>query len=359
MRVARVLFVALMAFAVCFSSEAKKQKGLKDVFRKYFTVGVAVNRRNVSRPEQMEMLCREFNSITAENDMKAISVHPALGVWRWEGADRIANFCREHKIPCRGHNLVWHNQFCDWMFEDGQGNPVSKEVFYARLREHIHTVVRRYKDIIYCWDVVNEAMADGPRKDGPLNERDFRQSRLYKLCGDEFIAKAFEFAHEADPDALLFYNDYNEADPVKSERIYLMVKQMQEKGVPIHGIGMQGHYNVHGPSEQHIEAAIAKYEKLVKHIHFTEVDVRASKEMGGQLEFDRNNVELTAKADSMLTAKYVSLFNVFRRHHKVIDNVTFWNLSDRDSWLGEKNYPLLFNSAYQRKPAYDAVVNFK
>lgn len=358
MRITRVLFVALALLLACPLAQAKKQKGLKDAYRKYFTIGVAVNRRNVSQPDQMDMLCREFNSITAENDMKPGSLHPAIGVWRWEGADRIANFCREHKIPLRGHNLVWHNQFCDWMFQDWQGKPVTKEVFYARLREHIYTVVRRYKDIVYAWDVVNEAMADGPRKDGPLTDADFRQTRMYKLCGDEFIAKAFQFAHEADPNAILFYNDYSTVDPGKRERIYLMVKKLQEQGVPIQAIGMQGHYNVHGPSMENVEKAIDRFSELVDVIHFTEVDVRASKEMGGQLEFDRHNVELTAKADSMLTTQYERLFDVFRRHKKIVRNVTFWNLSDRDSWLGQKNYPLLFDAEYKRKPAYDAVINF-
>ena len=124
--------------------------GMKDTYKDYFSIGVAVNQRNVVTPEQMALIQKEFNSITAENDMKPVSVHPKEGVWNWGGADSIANFCREKGIKLRGHCLCWHSQFADWMFYDKKGKPVKKEVFYERLREHIHTVVNRYKDVVYC-----------------------------------------------------------------------------------------------------------------------------------------------------------------------------------------------------------------
>ena len=184
--------------------------GYKDTYQDYFTVGVAVNMRNVTDPDQIALIKKNFNSITAENDMKPVSLQPREGEWNWENADRIANFCRENNIPLRGHCLCWHSQFADWMFVDENGNDVPKEVFYERLRTHIHTVVNRYKDVVYAWDVVNEAMADGDGRRNPWTREEpspYRQSRHFKLCGDEFIAKAFEFAREADPDALLFYND--------------------------------------------------------------------------------------------------------------------------------------------------------
>jgi GH35 family endo-1,4-beta-xylanase len=135
---------------------------------------------------------------------------------------------------------------------------------------------------VYCWDVVNEAMTDDPNAEDP-----YRQSAMYKLCGDEFIAKAFQFAHEADPNALLLYNDYNECDPVKSKRIFNMVKKMKDAGVPIDGIGMQGHYNIYGPTEQDVDNALKLYKQIVKHIHVTELDIRVNAEMGGQLRFSR------------------------------------------------------------------------
>lgn len=339
-------------------SSARAQ-GLKEAYEGYFTIGVAVNPTNVSAQDQMDLIVREFNSITAENVMKPGEIHPAEGVWNFEEADRVANFCRQNGIPLRGHNLCWHSQFCDWMFTDKKGKPVSKEVFYKRLREHIHTVVNRYKDVVYAWDVVNEAISDQGFARPGEEPNPYRISRLYQLCGDEFIAKAFEFAHEADPNAILFYNDYNETDPGKRDRIYNMVKKMQEAGVPITGIGMQGHYNIYGPSDEDIEAAIVKYSQLVKHIHVTELDIRVNEDMGGQLRFNQGNAQpLPSYLAIQQQDQYNRVFKVLRKHHDVIDNVTFWNLGDRDSWLGVNNHPLLFDENYKAKLVYNIVRDF-
>ena len=336
---------------------------LKDAYKNYFLIGVALNQRNVSNDDQIALVKSEFSSITAENDMKPGMIHPKEGVWDFEKADKIADFCRKNGIKLRGHCLCWHSQFADWMFTDKKGREVKKEVFYERLREHIHTVVNRYKDVVYCWDVVNEAIEDNPRpsfangKFTPGNP--YRQSRHYKLCGDEFIAKAFEFAREADPNALLFYNDYNECDPGKRDRIYDMVKKMKDAGVPIDGIGMQGHYNVYGPSEEDIEAAITKYSTIVKHIHVTELDIRMNTEMGGQLRFSRGEAKPVAGyMNTLLTDQYSRIFKIFRKHKDVLDCVTFWNLGDRDSWLGVNNHPLPFDENYKPKQAYYAIKNF-
>ena len=334
-------------------------QGLKDAYNDYFTIGVAVNKRNISTPDQVAIIKNEFNSITAENDMKPISVHPREGVWNWGAADSIANFCRQNGIRLRGHCLCWHSQFCDWMFTDKKGKPVTKEVFYARLREHIHTVVNRYKDIVYAWDVVNEAIADQAFGWPGHPANPYRESAHFKLCGDEFIAKAFEFAHEADPNAQLFYNDYNAADPGKRDRIYNMVKKMQEQGVPITGIGMQGHYNIYGPSEEDIDAAITKYSELVKHIHITELDLRTNTEQGGQLRFRAGDAKPQAPYIATLqNDQYARIFRIFRKHKDIIDNVTFWNLSDRDSWLGVNNHPLPFDENYKPKRSYQVIKNF-
>lgn len=336
--------------------------GYKDTYKDYFTVGVAVNMMNVTDPDQMALIRKNFNSITAENDMKPVSLQPREGEWNWENADRIADFCRENGIPLRGHCLCWHSQFADWMFVDDKGNEVSKEVFYERLRTHIHAVVNRYKDVVYAWDVVNEAIADGDGRMNPWTKEvpsPYRQSRHFKLCGDEFIAKAFEFAREADPDALLFYNDYNAADPAKRDRIYDMVKKMKEAGVPIDGIGMQGHYNIYGPSMADVEAAIQKYSTIVDQIHFTELDVRINEEMGGFLRFSRGEAKPVPEHLKVVQEdQYADLFRIFRKYKDVVTNVTFWNLSDRDSWLGQNNYPLPFDVEYKPKRVYSIIKNF-
>ena len=348
-----------MLLTVLALGSTASAQGLKDAYKDYFTIGVAVNKRNVSDAAQMELIKKEFNSITAENDMKVGEIHPKEGVWNWGAADSIADFCRKNGIKLRGHNLCWHSQFADWMLKDKKGKPVKKEVFYQRLRDHIHTVVNRYKDIIYAWDVVNEAIADQAFGWPGRPANPYRESELFKLCGDEFIAKAFEYAHEADPNALLFYNDYNECDPGKRDRIYNMVKKMQDAGVPIHGIGMQGHYNIYGPSEEDIDAAITKYAQLVKHIHVTELDLRTNTEQGGQLRFSRGEAKPQAPYISTLQEdQYNRIFRIFRKHKDVIDNVTFWNLGDRDSWLGVNNHPLPFDENYKPKRSYFVIKNF-
>ena len=354
-----LLFAITPAFITSLAQPMSTAKGLKDAYKDYFKVGVALNTRNFSEAEQ-QLTLANYNSVTCENAMKSGELHPAEGVWKWEGADSIANWCRHHHIPMRGHCLVWHSQFADWMMYDKKGKFVKKEVFYKRLRDHIHTVVNRYKDIVYCWDVVNEAMADQQRPAfrGRPAGSPYRESALYKLCGDEFIAKAFQFAREADPKALLLYNDYNAADKGKSQRIYDMVKKMKDAGVPIDGIGMQGHYNIYGPSMDDVSAAIEKYATLVKHIHITELDIRANEEMGGQLNFSRKGVEIKPYIQALHANQYNQLFKTLRKYKDVIDVVTFWNLSDRDSWVGTSNYPLLFDKDLKPKSAYYLVRDF-
>ena len=343
----RQLFIGLLLLAGSVTSWAQ---GLKDAYKDYFLIGVAVNQRNVTNPEQQALIKKEFSSITCENDMKPEPTEPQEGQFNWDNADRIANFCRANGIKLRGHCLMWHSQIGRWMLD---GNP-TKEVFYQRMKNHIQAVVSRYKDVVYCWDVVNEAMTDDKNAEDP-----YRQSPMYKLCGDEFIAKAFQYAREADPKALLFYNDYNECDPVKSQRIYNMVKKMKEAGVPIDGIGMQGHYNVYGPSMEDVAAAIELYASIVDHIHVTELDIRANQEMGGQLAFSRDGAAVTDSLKQFLADQYARVFGVFRKHKDVIDCVTFWNLSDRDSWLGQNNYPLPFDADYKPKMAYEYIRDMK
>jgi GH35 family endo-1,4-beta-xylanase/enterochelin esterase-like enzyme len=362
----------LMALAGCLSAQAqwrqvdpRENVGLKDAYKDYFTIGVALNQRNVSDDAQKALVLKQFNSVTAENDWKPGEIHPKEGVWNFERADKIADFCRQNGIKMRGHCLCWHSQFADWMFTDKKGKPVTKEVFYQRLREHIHTIVKRYKDVVYAWDVVNEAMADdggGPRWGfgRPGQEPSpYRQSRHFQLCGDEFIAKAFQFAREADPDVLLFYNDYSCVDNGKRERIYNMVKKMKDAGVPIDGIGMQGHYNIYFPDEDQLEKAIVRFKEIVKHIHITELDLRMNNESGGQLMFSRGEAKpMPAYMSTLQTDQYARLFKMFRKHADVIDNVTFWNLGDKDSWLGVNNHPLPFDENYRPKACFRAIRDF-
>ena len=349
-RIQTCVCVLLLVIMPITAQEAHFTQSMKQAYDKYFMIGVAVNQRNISQPEQIALLCKEFNSITAENDMKPGPTHPTEEQYRWERADAIANFCRENGIKLRGHCLMWHNQTCQWMYEDQP----SKELLLARMRKHIHTVVTRYKDVVYAWDVVNEAITDDEKASDP-----YRPSKFYKIAGEDFIFKAFEYAREADPDALLFYNDYNECNPIKCQRIVDMVKRMKKAGVPIDGIGMQGHYNIYGPTEEALEQAIKAYRKVVKHIHVTELDIRVTDEMGGALRFKREGMQISDSTEQFLADQYARVFRVLRKYHKNIDCVTFWNLSDNDSWLGVRNYATPFDADYQPKRAYEYIVEKK
>lgn len=369
MKLRLLLFCVYMACTSIVASAQPRQMqrvddptGYKDTYKDYFTVGVALNIRNVASPEQMAVVKKNFNSVTAENAMKPGEIHPKEGVWNFAGADSIANWCRANGVKMRGHCLAWYSQFANWMFTDKKGKPVSKEVFYERLRDHIHTVVNRYKDIVYAWDVLNEAIADGDGRRAPWMKEapsPYRKTKMMDLCGEEFIVKVFQFAREADPNVELFYNDYNACQPAKRDRIYNMVKKMKEMGAPIDGIGMQGHYNIYFPSMEDFDAAIVKYSKIVDKIHITELDLRTNEEMGGQLQFSLGKAgEVPQYIKTLHEAQYANLFRVLRKHKDVVKNVTFWNLSDADSWIGVNNYPLPFDKDVKPKKVYYTIKNF-
>ena len=285
-------------------------------------------------------------------------MHPAEKVYNWEEADAIVAFAQKHGLRVRGHNLLWHEQAPGWLFKDAEGKLVSKAVLLQRLKEHIFTVVKRYKGKIYAWDVVNEAIDDDPAQF-------LRNSLWYRICGDEFIAKAFEYAHEADPGALLFYNDYNAVRPEKRERIYRLLKQLKEAGVPVHGMGIQAHWSVYEPSENDLRAAIERYASLGLQLQFTELDVSV-------YPWEKNRRSLRAGESDAFTpereakqrALYRMAFRLFREYRDVVTGVTFWNVSDRYTWLdhypveGRKNYPLLFDVNRKPKKAYYDVVNW-
>ncbi|MDR2910520.1 MAG: endo-1,4-beta-xylanase [Bacteroidales bacterium] len=356
----KTLCIAALALTAWTASSQSQIKTLKDAYKDYFSIGVAINMGNIISTEHALQIKQMYNSITAENDMKPINTQPEEGVWNWSNANNIANFARINNIPLRGHTLIWHGQTGRWMFYDDKGKLVKKEVLFERMRTHINTVMNRYKGQAYAWDVVNEAISDDPNAEHP-----YRESLYYQICGsDEFIRKAFEFAREADPDALLFYNDYNDTNPMKRERIYNMVREMRAAGVPIDGIGMQGHYNINSPSETDFRAALERYSEVVDHIHITELDVRVNAGMGGQMEGEQGRNELTPELESRQVDQYDMLFRVMREHKDVIDNVTFWNTDDAHTWLdgrsgsSGRSFPLLFDDNLQPKAAYYRVINF-
>ena len=226
--IASVLFAGFFSFASTAqngTTNPTSGKGLKDYYKNYFPVGVAVGPRNLAG-DDAQLILRHFNSLTAENAMKMGPIHPQENEYFWRDADSIMAFAQRHGLKVRGHNLCWHTQAPKWIFTHSNGDTVSKEVLLQRLKEHITTVVRRYKGKIYAWDVVNEAISDAP-------DEYLRPSEWYRICGEDYIAKAFQYAHEADPAAVLFYNDYNEISATKRAKIYKLVKGLKDAGVPI------------------------------------------------------------------------------------------------------------------------------
>lgn len=354
----RYLLITIVLIFQMLAGAAQRSKGLKDFYRDYFPIGVAVSPRAL-QTDEAGLIVQQFNSVTAENAMKMGPIHPRENVYSWRDADSIAAFAKRNNLKLRGHTLCWHNQVGRWFFVDSAGKNVSRELLLQRLRDHIHTVVKRYKGIIYVWDVVNEAISD--KKDEYL-----RPSLWLQIIGEDYIAKAFEYAHEADPTALLFYNDYNVINPVKREKIHKLVKGLMNKGIPIHGVGIQGHWSIYEPSEQTLIETLEKFRDLGLKVHVTELDISVYPKEHSRRERKPEDADdkFTEEQDKKQAEMYEMIFRVFRKYKDVVSAVTFWNISDRHSWLdnfpvpGRKDYPLLFDKDLKPKNAYWKVVNF-
>ncbi|WPP48782.1 endo-1,4-beta-xylanase [Catalinimonas niigatensis] len=340
------------------SSLEEEEKGLKDYYSDYFPIGVAVSPRAL-KTDEAELIKREFNSITAENAMKMGPIHPKENEYFWADADSIVAFAERNNMKMRGHTLCWHNQTPDWMFVDAQGDTVSKEVLLRRLKDHITSVASRYKGKIYAWDVVNEVISDQA-------DEFYRQSAWYKICGEDYIAEAFRYAHEADPQALLFYNDYNEIDSLKRSKILKMVTDLKTEGVPIHGIGLQGHWAINEPSQEQLEQTLSDFAETGLELQITELDISVypKEHSARERRPEDENDEFTAEKEQKQREVYDMCFTLFRKHQEDISSVTFWNISDRGSWLdnfpvrGRKDYPLLFDQNLEPKEVYQDVVDF-
>lgn len=324
-------------------------------------IGCTIPARLLNDPDVSALVAREFAVITPENEMKPSTLQLRPGQFNWEPADRIVAFAEAHGLVMIGHTLVWHQQTPRWMFEDEQGKPLPREVALQNMKKHITTVVQRYKGKVKGWDVVNEAIPDGP---GSL-----RDTPALRAIGDDYILKAFEFAHEADPDAELYYNDYNIELDYKRDRALALVKRIRNAGLRIDAVGIQGHYMLDHPSIDEIARGIKAYTDAGFRVMITELDVDPlprQEKVGADLsatELDSADPYRKGFPEPMqqrLAGRYESLFELFLSDPGIA-RITFWGTTDAYTWLNNfpvrnrTNHPMLWDRNNNPKPAYDAV----
>ncbi len=356
-----ILAVGALMVTSVWAQKSPSQPALKDVLGKYFLVGAAVD-RNLPAGEdpQAETLVKaQFNQVVAENCMKGELIHPEVNRYDWTDADRLVDWSQRHGMTLIGHCLVWHSQPPKWMFTDETGKNVSRETLIGRMYSHIMTVVTRYRGKIKGWDVVNEAFED----DGS-----YRKTPYYNIIGPEYLALAFQFAHEADPDAELYYNDYSMSKPGKREAVCQLVRQLKAKGIRIDAVGMQSHNGYNYPDYSDYEKSIEAFAAEGVKVMLTELDMNMlpnPKDFNGaeisqnfklMEQYNPYVKGLDKKAQKLFNQRYLDLFRIVERHKDVISRVTFWGVNDGHTWLndwpvkGRTNYPMLFDRDYQAKP---------
>ncbi len=358
------LFALLIgiSFLVCGSSQIsfEKEPVLKESLKNRFLIGVALNTRQTSGQDvnSEKIVKQHFNAIVAENCMKCSVIHPEEDRYNFRQADEFVRFGTENNLWITGHCLIWHSQLAPWFCADKDGNNVTPDVLKERMKEHIYTIVKRYKGRIKGWDVVNEAI---------LEDGSYRKSKFYEILGEEFIPLAFQYAQEADPEAELYYNDYNEWYPGKRATIVRLVKTLKERGLRIDGVGMQAHVGMLRPSIEEYQASIDDYVNAGTKVLFTEFDLSPLPEprrMGGANISDREAYRKEIDPykeglpDSVAVAwnnRMTELFDLFLKNSDNVLRVTMWGVSDGDSWKndfpvrGRTDYPLLFDRNYQPK----------
>jgi len=358
-------FVIVGAFLMSVNVQA--EPSLKDAFKNDFLIGAALNESQFTGANAREaaLIVAQFDSISPENVLKWESVHPEPNHYNFGPADQYVQFGLENHMFIVGHNLIWHNQTPKWVFQDAKGNSISRDALIQRMHDHILTVVGHYKGKIGGWDVVNEAL----NEDGTL-----RESPWEKIIGPNYITLAYQFAHEADPNAQLYYNDYSLENAPKREGAITLVKKLQAAGIPIAGVGLQGHYNLTWPTTQQVDETIKAFASLGVKVMITELDMdvlpsatrsqaaEVSMNIALQAKLNPYTNGLPASVEQAEAQRYADLFRVFVANRDVVTRVTLWGVTDGDSWRndwpvrGRTAYPLLFDRNCQPKPAVDAII---
>jgi endo-1,4-beta-xylanase len=340
---------------------------LAKAFADKFLIGTALNSLQIFEMDTpgVQIITKQFNAIVPENCMKSMYLQPEEGKFFFDEADKYVAFGEANNLWITGHCLVWHSQAPQWFFIDENGNDVSRETLIERMRNHITTVVSRYRGRIKGWDVVNEAI---------MENGSWRQSKFYRIIGEDFIPLAFQFAHEADPDAELYYNDYSMAIEAKCQGVVDLVKSLQEKGLRIDAVGMQGHLNMDSPTVEEFEKSLLAFSSLGVKVMVTELDLTVLPAFQGFTGADVSanfdfKAELNPYSDSIPAEialqqqnRYIDFFRLFLKHHDKISRVTLWGVTDKDSWRndwpvpGRTDYALLFDREYQPKPVVGELI---
>ena len=370
----RVILLLFLFFSISFFSQ--NENGLSYLYKDHFLLGsiyhgsvLGNDELNLNQDQENIIISKEFNTITAENCMKPLFLLDQNGNYNFEESDKFVDYAIENNLTIVGHTLVWKNSAPEWFFKDEKGNTISREILILRLKDYIKTVVSRYKGKISYWDVVNEAV-DVFKSDDNKSYAALKPSPWYDIIGEDYIKIAFEAAHDADPNCKLIYNDYNMYQSEKTDFIINMVNNLKSEGVPIHGIGSQGHMFLNHPSLDKVEYWLRKISDANIPLHITELDVsvlpNAWKHRGASVE-DRFDLAqkynpypnfIPSSKLKQQAKRYKSLFKLFLKYSHTIERVTFWGVWDGNSWRnylpmkGRRDYPLLFDRNFKPKPAY-------
>jgi endo-1,4-beta-xylanase len=360
--------LALLGVALAATlAQAQPVSSLKDAFQGIFRIGAAINQSQFEERDARggAIIAAQFNAISPENVLKWEVVHPRADGYNFAPGDAYVAFGEKHKMFIIGHTLVWHSQTPRWVFQDDKGTPLTRDALLERMHDHIRTVVGRYKGRIGGWDVVNEAL----NEDGSM-----RQSPWFNIIGDDYMVKAFQFAHEADPQAELYYNDYSVENEAKRKGAVELIRKLKAAGAAVTAIGLQGHDKLDWPTLTQQADTIEAFKALGIKVNITELDVDVLPRTAGQ-----NSADVAATAaggagsnpyaaglpdgiQQALAKRYADLFGVFVRYRGTITRITFWGVTDGDSWLnnypvrGRTNYPLLFDRQGKAKPAFESVL---
>lgn len=365
-KIIALLGILTLSVSCKTSHSVSSKDSLKDAYKNQFYIGTAMDLPQIHGTDikSDDIIKKQFSSIVAENCMKSMFIQPQEGKFFFDDADKFVEFGEKNKMFIIGHTLIWHSQLPKWFFVDNNGKDVSPEVLKQRMKSHINTFVTRYKGRVKGWDVVNEAiMEDGT----------YRKSKFYEILGEEFIPLAFQYAQEADPNAELYYNDYNEWYPEKVKTVIKIVNNLKSRGIRIDGVGMQTHVGLDTPKLEEYEKAIVDYASSGVKVNVTEMEISPLPSPWGTSANVADTVEYQAKMNPYTKGlpadvekewenRYLDFFKLFIKHQEKIRRVTLWGVTDNQSWKndfpvkGRTDYPLLFDRNFQTKPVVEKII---